>query len=166
MNKAIKNWTKNTVCENVRLFFPVHFIKSRNEKLYFPIKTVYDLYSTYTYCWSFRAQNIKANHNTYHSLWRIWKTVWLLPERVHVTSANEFKPSRAKLLTLSGVTVSSFIEVCDNFLFQLLTSLESFCSKNNFPAGIYSFKVKLAKSLFDDIAYACVNSIFIVWRLH
>ena len=104
MNKTIKNWTKNTVCENVRLFFPVHFIKSRNEKLYFPIKTVYDLYSTYTYCWSFRAQHIKANHNTYHSLWRIWKTVWLLPERVHVTSVNEFKPSRAKLLTLPGVT--------------------------------------------------------------
>ena len=30
-------------------------------------------------------------NNTYHSLWRIWKTVWLLPEKVHVTSVNKFK---------------------------------------------------------------------------
>ena len=44
--------------------------------------------------------------------------------------------------------------------FQLLTSLENICSKSNFPAGIYRFKVKLAKSRFDDIAYVCVNSIF------
>ena len=44
--------------------------------------------------------------------------------------------------------------------FQLLTSLENICSKSNFPACIYRFKVKLAKSRFDDIAYVCVNSIF------
>ena len=52
------------------------------------------------------------------------------------------------------------MEVCDSFLFQLLTSLENICAKSNFPAGIYSFKVKLAKSRFDDIGYVCVNSIF------
>ena len=28
-------------------FFPTHFTKSRDEKLYFPIKTIYDLYSRY-----------------------------------------------------------------------------------------------------------------------
>ena len=43
-------------------------------------------------------------NNTYHSLWRIWKAVWLLPEKVYATSVNEFKSSSAKLLALSGVT--------------------------------------------------------------
>ena len=51
------------------------------------------------------------------------------------------------------------------FLFELLTSLENICSKNNFPAGIYRFKVKLGKSRFDDIACAYVNSIFYSMKL-
>ena len=51
------------------------------------------------------------------------------------------------------------------FLFELLTSLENICSKNNFLAGIYRFKVKLGKSRFDDIACAYVNSIFYCMKL-
>ena len=43
-------------------------------------------------------------NNTCHLLLRIWKAVSLLPEKVHVTSINEFNLSRAKLLILSGVT--------------------------------------------------------------
>ena len=38
--------------------------------------------------------------------------------------------------------------------------MENICSKSYFPAGIYRFKVKLAKSRFDDITYVCVNSVF------
>ena len=52
------------------------------------------------------------------------------------------------------------MEVCDTFLFQLSTSLESICSKSNFSAGIHRFKIKLAKSRLDDIVYVCVNNIF------
>ena len=44
-------------------------------------------------------------NSTCHSLWRIWRAVWSLPEKVHVTSVYEFKSSRTKLLTLSGLTV-------------------------------------------------------------
>ena len=106
-------------------------------------------------------------NNTYHSLWRIWKAVWLWPNRVHVTSVSQFKSSRAKLLTLSGVTKSpnslKFGSFC--FLFQLLTFLKNICSKSNFSAGVYWFKVKLGKSRFDDIAYACVNSILCSMKL-
>ena len=43
------------------IFFSVDFMKSRNEKLCFPIKRVYDLYSRYSFRWYFRTQNIKAN---------------------------------------------------------------------------------------------------------
>ena len=49
------------------------------------------------------------------------------------------------------------MEACDSFLFQLLTSLKNICSKNNSPAGIYRFKVKLAKSRFDGTAYVYLN---------
>ena len=35
--------------------------------------------------------------------------------------------------------------------------MKNVCSKSNFPAGIYRFKVKLANPCFDDV---CVNSIF------
>ena len=49
MNKTTKNLTTNFVYEGVRLFFTVH-LKSRNEKLHFPIKTAYDLYSRYISC--------------------------------------------------------------------------------------------------------------------
>ena len=43
--------------------------------------------------------------NVQHSLWRICEAVCLLPERVHAASINEFKSSRAKLLTLLWVTM-------------------------------------------------------------
>ena len=46
------------------------------------------------------------------------------------------------------------MEVCNSFLFQLLTSLENTCSQRNFPAGIYRF------CMFVLIAH------FTVWRLH
>ena len=115
-------------------------------------------------------------NNTYHSLWRIWKAVWLLPKKVHVTSVSEFK-SRAKPLILSGITkcFNSFNFGNFYFLFQLLTSLKNICSKSNFSAGIYWFKVKLGKSRFDDIAYFCVIfyniklisvAYFTIWSLH
>ena len=81
-----------------------------------------------------------------------------MPEKFHVTSVTEFKSSRAKLLTLPGVTSClnswKFVRV----QFELLTSLEKICSKSNFPADIYRFEAKLAKSRFDDIAYVFVNS--------
>ena len=61
-------------------------------------------------------------NNTYHSLWRIWKAVWLLPEKVHVTSVNGFKSSRSKLLALSGVTkcLNSWNFVTDFYFNSLL----------------------------------------------
>ena len=40
-----------------------------------------------------------------YSLWCMWDAVWLLPENDHLASANEFKSSSARLLTLSGVTM-------------------------------------------------------------
>ena len=38
--------------------------------------------------------------------------------------------------------------------------MENICSTGYFPASIYRFKSKLAKSRFDDITYVCVNSVF------
>ena len=112
MHQKSKKWIKRVRTELQILsmktwdfFFHNHFMKRRNEKLYFPIKTVYDLYSRYTSCWSFRTQNIKANqNNSQNSLWYICEAVWLLSERVHVASINEFKSRKAKLLTLPWVT--------------------------------------------------------------
>ena len=40
-----------------------------------------------------------------YSLWCMWYAGWLLPENDHLASTNEFKSSRARLLTLSGVTM-------------------------------------------------------------
>ena len=70
---------------------------------------------------------------------------------------NKFKSSMAKLLTLSGVTTCLNPWKFVSFLFQSLTFLENICSKSNFPAAIYRFKVKLMKSCFADIAYVCIK---------
>ena len=93
--------------------------------------------------------------NTYHSLRRIWKTVWLLLEKVHVTLANEFKLCRSKLLTSSGVTkcFTSLKFVTVSFLNYLLL-----------------WKTYVQKEIFQpvvtDSAYVCVDTTFYGRRLH
>ena len=90
-----------------------------------------------------------TKNNTYHSLRRIWETVWLLPEKVHVTLANEFKLCRAKLLTSPGVTkcLNSWKFVTVSFLNYLLL-----------------WKIYVQKEIFlpvfTDSAYVCVDSTF------
>ena len=46
------------------------------------------------------------------------------------------------------------------FFISMTYFFENICPKSNFAACIYWLKVKLGKSRFDEIAYACVNSIF------
>ena len=96
-----------------------------------------------------------------HSLWGIWEAVWLLPENYYLASISEFKSSRDRLLTLSGVTMyfNSWKFVTVSY-FNRLILWKKICSKNNLLVIIYIFSAKLVKSPFDDITYVHVNSIF------
>ena len=96
-----------------------------------------------------------------HSLWGIWEAVWLLPENYYLASISEFKSSRDRLLTLSGVTMyfNSWKFVTVSY-FNRVIFWKKICSKSNLSVIIYRFKVKLVKSRFDDITYVHVNSIF------
>ena len=85
-------------------FFPVYFMKSRNNYISPSKQCMIYIAGSYLVAPSVREILKLIKNDTQHSFWRIWEAVWLLSEKVHVASVNEFKSSRARLLTLSGVT--------------------------------------------------------------
>ena len=83
-------------------------------------------------------------NNAQHSLWHICEAVWLLPEKAHVVSINEFKSSRAKVLTLPWVSTCfnlwTFVRVSySNCLLLWKTHFKRVTSQplfNQFPSQI------------------------------
>ena len=108
MNKTIKNWSELNCCLWRRETFSSRstWWKEKTKTYIFPSKQ-FMIYIAGKHLVDSSVHEISKliKNDAKHSLWRIWEAVWLLLENDHLASINEFKSSRARLLTISGVTM-------------------------------------------------------------